>query len=160
MCLPVLSASLAWACASGGDSNDFAKDAAQGGMAEVLLGRLAAERASSPDVRAFGQQMVADHSKANAELMQIAARKNIQLPTEVKSDQKSEQDKLSKLSGADFDKEYVDYMTKDHEDDVAEFQKQSQSGGDAEIKAFAGKTLPVIQHHLEMVKGIKSKLGA
>jgi putative membrane protein len=161
LCLPVLSAALAWACAGGGgNSNDFAKDAAQGGMAEVLLGRLAAERASSPDVRAFGQQMVTDHTKANAELMQIAARKNVQLPTEVKSDQKSEQDKLSKLSGADFDKEYVNYMTKDHEEDAEEFQKQSQSGGDAEIKAFAAKALPVIQHHLQMIKDIKSKLGA
>jgi putative membrane protein len=102
--------------------------------------------------------MVTDHSKANAELMQLAGRKNIQLPTDVKSDQKSEQDKLSKLSGADFDKEYVDYMTKDHEEDVSEFQKQSQSGGDAEIKAFAAKTLPTIQHHLQMIKEIKSKM--
>jgi putative membrane protein len=158
LCLPVLSAVLAWSCAGGGNSNDFAKDAAQGGMAEVLLGRLAAEHASSPAVREFGQQMVADHSKANAELMQLAGRKNIQLPTDVKSDQKSEQDKLSKLSGADFDKEYVDYMAKDHEEDVSEFQKQSQSGGDAEIKAFAAKTLPVIQHHLQMIKEIKSKM--
>jgi putative membrane protein len=158
LCLPVLSAMLAWSCAGGGNSNDFAKDAAQGGMAEVLLGRLAAERGASPAVREFGQQMVTDHSKANAELMQIAGRKNIQLPTEVKSDQKSEQDKLSKLTGADFDKEYVDYMTKDHEEDASEFQKQSQSGGDAEIKAFAAKTLPVIQHHLQMIKEIKSKM--
>jgi putative membrane protein len=157
--LPLLTALLAWSCAGGGsDSNEFAKKAAQGGMAEVALGRLAAERAASPEVKQFGQQMVTDHSKAGAELTQIAARKNMQLPAEMNSDQKSEQDKLSKLSGADFDKEYVGYMTNDHEEDVKEFQEQSEKGADADLKAFAAKTLPVIQHHLQMIKDIKSKM--
>ena len=156
--LPVAAALLAWSCAKGGDSNDFAQDAAQGGATEVALGRLASERGASPEVKQFGLQMVADHSTAGDELKAIAARKGLQLPTDMKSDQKSEQDKLSKLSGADFDKEYVDFMVKDHEEDVAEFQKQAQNGADADIKAFAAKTLPVIQHHLDMIKGIKSKM--
>jgi putative membrane protein len=156
--LPLAAALLAFACARGGDSNEFAKKAAQGGVTEVTLGRLAAERGTSPQVKQFGQQMVADHSKAGDELKAIAARKGMQLPTDMDSDQKSEQDKLSKLSGADFDKEYVNFMTKDHEDDVKEFQEQSEKGGDADIKAFAAKTLPVIQHHLDMIKGIKSKM--
>jgi putative membrane protein len=157
--LPVLAALLAWSCAGGGsDSNEFAKKAAEGGMAEVALGRLAAERAASPDVKQFGQQMVTDHSKAGDELKALAARKNMQLPAEMNSDQKSEQDKLSKLSGADFDKEYVSFMKKDHEEDVDEFKEQSEKGTDADVKAFAAKTLPVIQRHLQMITDIKSKM--
>lgn len=144
-------------CASGGDSNKFMTAAAQGGMAEVQLGRLAAERGSSDAVKQFGQHMVMDHTKANQELMQVAQRKNVSLPQEVNSDQKSEADKLSKLSGADFDKEYVDYMVKDHEKDAKEFQEQANNGTDADVKAFAAKTLPVIQSHLKMIKEIKDK---
>jgi putative membrane protein len=156
--LPLLAALMAWACAGGGNSTDFAKTAAQGGMTEVALGRLAMEHAASPDVKQFGQQMVADHSKAGAELTQLAARKGMQLPTEMSDKQKSLMDKLSKLSGADFDKEYVGAMVDDHEEDAKEFQEQSEKGSDGDVKAFAAKTLPVIQHHLQMIKDIKSKM--
>jgi putative membrane protein len=153
-----LMAALALAgCASGGDSNKFMTTAAQGGMAEVQLGRLAAERGSSEAVKQFGQHMVMDHSKANQELTTLAQRKNVSLPQEVNSDQKSEADKLAKLSGADFDKEYIDYMVKDHEEDAKEFQEQSKEGKDADVKAFAAKTLPVIQGHLKMAQEIKGK---
>jgi putative membrane protein len=144
-------------CSSAKDSNKFMTTAAQGGMAEVQLGRLAAERGSVEAVKQFGQHMVMDHTKANQELMQLAQRKNFTLPQEVNSDQKSEADKLSKLSGADFDKEYVDYMLKDHEEDAKEFQEQANEGTDTDVKAFAAKTLPVIQSHLKMVQGIKGK---
>jgi putative membrane protein len=144
-------------CASGGDSNKFMTTAAQGGMAEVQLGRLAAERGSSETVKGFGQHMVMDHSKANAELTALAQRKNVSLPQEVNSDQKSEADKLAKLSGADFDKEYMDYMVQDHEEDVKEFGEQANAGNDADVKAFAAKTLTVIQGHLKMAQEIKGK---
>lgn len=149
---------LTFGCASDSDSEHFAKEAAQGGMAEVQIGRLASERASNPAVKQFGQQMVEDHTKAGSELTQVAARKNIQLPGDLKSEDKSEQDKLSKLSGADFDKEYVDFMVKDHEHDVEDFQEQANKGNDADVKAFASKTLPVLQHHLQMIRDIKSKM--
>lgn len=154
----VLFVGLASGCSRGDDSSHFAAEAAQGGLTEVQLGRLAAERATNPAVKQFGEQMVADHSKANAELQQIAARKHLQLPTTLKSQQQSEYDKLAKLSGADFDKEYVAYMTDDHEEDAEAFQAQAQQGNDADIKAFAAKTLPVIQHHLQMIKDIKAKM--
>jgi putative membrane protein len=154
----VLFVGLASGCSRGGDSSHFAMEAAQGGLTEVQLGRLAAERASAPVVRQFGQQMVADHSKANADLQQIAARKSLQLPTAPKSEQQAEFDKLSQLSGADFDREYVAYMTEDHEEDAEVFEAQAQHGNDADIKAFAAKTLPVIQHHLQMIKDIKAKM--
>ena len=157
--LLLLAALAAGGCARGGDdSGSFAKNAAQGGTAEVQLGRLAATRASSPAVRQFGQQMVEDHSKAGNELTQLAARKNIQLPTELKAEHKALMDKLSQLSGADFDKAYVDGMVDDHAHDAEEFQAQSNGGSDPDVKAFAAKTLPVIRHHLQMIKDIKAKM--
>src|SRR3954462_4321565 len=148
------------ACSSAKDSSKFANNAAQGGMAEVELGRLATQRAGDPSVREFGARMVADHSRANSELKSIAGQKGIQLPTEITSDQKSEVDKLSKMSGAEFDKEYMSMMLKDHQTDVKAFDTQSKEGNDAEIKAFAGKTLPTLQQHLQMAQQAAQKVGA
>jgi putative membrane protein len=161
--LPVVAALLMLACAGdasdGGKKSDgFAKAAAQGGMAEVQMGKLATERGGSAVVKLFGQRMVDDHTKANMELNQLAARKNIQLPQELSADQKSMMDKLSKLAGEDFDKQYVDMMVDDHEHDVAEFQTQSEKGDDPDVRAFAAKTLPTLRDHLQMIKDIKSKL--
>ena len=147
------------ACSSAKDSTKFATNAAQGGMAEVELGRLATQRAGDPSVREFGARMVADHSRANSELKSIAARKGIQLPGDMTSDQKSEMDKLAKMSGADFDKEYMSAMLKDHQDDVKDFETQSQGGDDGDIKDFASKTLPTLQHHLQMAQQTAEKLA-
>jgi putative membrane protein len=148
------------ACSSAKDSTKFATNAAQGGMAEVELGRLATQRAGDALVREFGARMVADHSRANAELKSIAAKKGIQLPADINSDQKSEMDKLAKMSGPEFDKEYMSAMLKDHETDVKDFDTQSKEGNDAEIKAFAGKTLPTLQQHLSMAQQAAQKVGA
>jgi len=138
----------------------FAMKAAQGGMAEVKLGKLAADKASNPDVKAFGQQMVDDHSKANDDLKETAAKENMTLPTDVNAKQQAMYNRLEKLSGAAFDRAYVNDMVKDHEEDVKEFQKEANSGKDAQIKEFASRTLPVIQGHLDKIKGIQSKMGA
>lgn len=148
------------ACSSAKDSAKFATAAAQGGTTEVELGRLALQHAADSSVREFGQRMVTDHTAANAELKSTAARKNIQLPTEVSSDQKSMIEKLSKLSGAEFDKEYMSDMVKDHEEDVKDFQTQANEGTDADIKAFAAKTLPTLQGHLQMARDVAKKVGA
>ena len=156
----VLALALFLACSSAKDSSKFAAAAAQGGMTEVELGRLALQRATDSSVKEFGQRMVTDHTAANAELKLIAARKNIQVPTEVSSDQKSMIDKLSKLSGAEFDKEYMSDMVKDHEEDVKDFQTQGNEGTDSDIKAFAAKTLPTLQGHLQMARDAAKKVGA
>jgi putative membrane protein len=148
------------ACSRGKDSATFASKAAQGGLAEVEMGRLAAQRAGDPEVKAFGERMVADHSKANAELKSVASKKGLQLPTDMNSEQKSEMDKLAKLSGAEFDKEYMSAMVDDHEEDVKEFETQAKDGNDADIKTFAGKTLPTLQQHLQMAKTAAQKVGA
>ncbi|HEX8162784.1 MAG TPA: DUF4142 domain-containing protein [Pyrinomonadaceae bacterium] len=161
--LPFAAALLVAACAGdaseGGKKSDgFAKEAAQGGMAEVQMGKLAAERGGSAAVKLFGQRMVDDHTKANMELNRLAAGKNIALPQDLSSEQKSMMDKLSKLAGADFDKEYVGMMVEDHEHDVEAFQTQSEKGDDPEVRAFATKTLPTLRDHLQMIKDIKSKM--
>ncbi|HEX8178573.1 MAG TPA: DUF4142 domain-containing protein [Pyrinomonadaceae bacterium] len=157
VCVALL-ALLAVGCERAEDTSHFMMEAAQGGLAEVQMGQLAVSRGTNPAVKQFGQQMVDDHSKANSELMQLAARKSMQLPTSVSDEQKEMMGKLAKLSGADFDKAYVDAMVEDHEHDVKDFQAQAGQGNDADVKAFAVKTLPTLQHHLEMIKAIKAKL--
>lgn len=142
------------------DSLKFAAKAAQGGRAEVEMGRMAAQRGSDPAVKAFGQRMVDDHSKANDELKSVAAKNNITLPGEMSAMQKTEMDKLSKLSGAAFDKAYLSLMVKDHEKDVKEFQMQATGGTNADIKNFASTTLPTLQSHLQMARDTAAKVGA
>lgn len=141
-----------------GGSFNYMKSAAEGGMTEVALGKLAASKANSPEVKAFGQKMVADHTKINDDLKAVAAKRKVTLPTEMNAKQKEMMDKLSKLSGADFDKEYVGDMVDDHEEDVDAFQTQADSGNDPDVKAFAARNLPTIKSHLEIIKNIKSKM--
>ncbi len=138
----------------------FAMAAAEGGFAEVELGKLATAHASNDDVKKFGQRMVDDHGKANDELASILKQKGMNPPTALEGKQKATYDRLSKLNGAAFDKAYMSAMVKDHTEDVKEFENESKSGKDPELKAFAGKTLPTLQDHLKMAKDTESKLGA
>jgi putative membrane protein len=138
----------------------FITEAAEGGLAEVEMGRLASERGSSDAVKQFGQRMVTDHGKANDELKQLAQEKGVTVPTELNSKDKKQLDRLSKLSGADFDKAYARDMVRDHNKDVKEFQKQAQKGRDADLKSWAGKTLPVLQEHEQQAKQMSASVGA
>lgn len=131
---------------------DFAVAAANGGMLEVELGTLAKTKASTPQVKEFANMMVMDHSKANKELTALAGVKIITLPAILSNDKQKDHDDMAKLSGAEFDKSYIDYMVKDHKEDIEEFKKEAQDGKDPELKAFAAKTLPILQHHLEMAE--------
>ncbi|RIV23484.1 DUF4142 domain-containing protein [Fibrisoma montanum] len=133
------------------DVNDFAVKAANGGLLEVELGRLAQEKAQNADVKAFGAMMVEEHQKANQELKALAAQKNITLPTTLGEDAQKHVDELSRLSGAEFDKKYIDLMVEDHEEDVKLFKEAADDADDADMKAFAAKTLPTLQKHLERV---------
>jgi putative membrane protein len=137
---------------------EFLTEAAQGGMAEVELGKLAASKATNAEVKKFAEQMVTDHSKANDELKALAAKKNLSLPTDVSAKHKSLMEKLNGLSGAAFDKAYVEAMVDDHGEDTEAFKDESEDGKDADVKAWAGKTLPTLQKHLDMIKGIQSKM--
>ena len=136
----------------------FMANAAQGGMAEVNLGQMAATKAASNDVKDFGNRMVNDHSKANEELKQLSAGKGVTLPTDVDAASKKTADELSKKTGKAFDKAYMSAMVKDHEKDVAEFQKESTAAQDPDLKNWVTKTLPTLQDHLKMAKQINAKL--
>lgn len=125
---------------------------------EVELGKLASTNASSPAVKAFGQQMVSDHTKANDELKTLAASKNITLPATPGNKHQDHINDLKEKKGADFDKAYIDLMVDDHKEDVDAFQKEANDGKDAEIKAFAAGKVPTLQHHLDMAKSTKDKL--
>ncbi|HKP92845.1 MAG TPA: DUF4142 domain-containing protein [Chthoniobacterales bacterium] len=128
----------------------FINDAAMGGMTEVEMGKMAQQKGKSDDVKKIGSRMVADHTKANNELMAIAKKKGVDL-SKVKA-------KSHSIGDANFDKDYVGMMVKDHEKNLAAFQAEAKNGTDADVKAFASKTSGVIQKHLAMVKEAQGKL--
>jgi putative membrane protein len=130
----------------------FVMEAAMGGMAEVELGQLAKDKAQSEPVKTFADRMVTDHGKANDELKTLAQQKNITLPTDSGAKHKATKDRLSKLSGAAFDKAYMQEMLTDHRKDVSEFQKESRTGKDPDVKAWAAKALPTLEEHLQMAQ--------
>ncbi len=136
----------------------FAVDAANGGMAEVVLGKLAQDRAINDKVKAFGTMMVTDHSKANAEMKQLAALKKITLPDSISADEQKLKIELASKSGADFDKAYVDAMVKDHEDDIKAFEEARKQVKYPEMMAFIDKTLPVLHKHLDAIRKIHDQM--
>src|SRR4051812_48534754 len=136
--------------AAANPDSKFIMEAAQGGMAEVQMGELANKQATSPQVKQFGQHMVDDHSKANDELKQLASGKGITLPADVGRKHQALMTRLSGLKGAQFDRTYMSEMVRDHREDVAAFERESRTGKDPEVKAWAAKTLPTLQEHLRM----------
>ncbi len=137
------------------DDKKFVKEAALGGMTEVELGKLASQKGASDGVKQFGQKMVDDHTKANDQLKEVASKDKLEIPDSLDRKDQSRIDKMSKLSGPQFDKAYINDQLKDHEHDVSEFQKEAQNGTDPNVKQFAASTLPTLQEHLNMVKELK-----
>jgi len=136
----------------------FIKAAARGGMAEVKLGQLAADRASTDAVKQFGQRMVQDHGKVNDELTQLAQQKGLTLPKAIGAQHQKVVTQLSQLSGAAFDRAYMQHMVKDHEKDLAEFKEEANSGSDPDLKKFADDTAKMVQEHLDLAKEVQGKL--
>jgi putative membrane protein len=137
----------------------FYKKAAEGGLAEVELGKLAQEKSANQSVKDFGAMMVTDHSAANDKLKAIAERKSIKLPTSPSVGQMASKTKLEVLSGNTFDKSYIKGMVKDHQEDIKEFQKEAISGQDADAKAYAAATLPTLKKHLKLIQSIAAAQG-
>jgi len=132
------------------DSN-FVMQAAQSGMLEVQLGRIAVQRGSSAAVKHYGQEMVAEHTQVNQELMRLAMQKGVELPKQMSSQNKAMTDRLSGLSGTSFDAAYKQAMIDSHNQAIALFKAQSQQGQDPQLKAWASQKLPNLQAHLQMV---------
>jgi putative membrane protein len=137
----------------------FYKHAAEGGIAEVEVGALAQQKSDNPSVKDFGAMMVKDHSAANEKLKSLAASKNISLPASPSVGQMASKAKLEVLSGKTFDKSYIKGMIKDHEEDIAMFEKEAKSGQDPEAKAYAAATLPTLRAHLKKIRAIASTAG-
>lgn len=135
----------------------FIRKAAEGGLAEVELGKLATQKASSEEVKKFGQRMVDDHSKADDQLKQLAQQKGVDLPTQPGAKDQATKNRLEKLSGEQFDQAYMKDMVKDHTKDVTEFKKESTSAKDPDVKNFASQILPTLQDHLKEAKSIAPK---
>ena len=127
----------------------FAVDAANIGMMEVALGKVADQNAMSKDVKKFGAMMVRDHTSADDDLKKIADAKHITLPTELSADDQKKVDAMKAKTGKSFDKNYIDMMVKGHKNAADEFQNEIKQGSDADIRSFATKTLDVIHAHLD-----------
>jgi putative membrane protein len=140
------------------DDSKFATEAASGGMMEVEMGKMAAKEGMSADVKAFGEKMVADHTKPNDELKALAATKNITLPAGLSDDDQKMINKLSTMKGKDFDKKYVSMMADDHDKDVDHFEKAAKDCKDPDLKAWADKTLPTLKSHKDMIHKIKDNM--
>jgi putative membrane protein len=138
----------------------FMKEAASGGLMEVELGKVAVQKGSHQRVKEFGKRMQADHSKANDQLKKIAAKKDVELPTEPSGEHKSTMDKLTKLSGAEFDREYMEAMVDDHKEDIEKFQTQADKGKDPDVKKFASDNLPILKKHLELAQSTQKQVKA
>ena len=154
------------AAQNSGDSNrtsaadpKIAGEAAMGGMMEVELGKIAVQKSSNDKVKQFGQRMADDHSKAADELKGIAAKDNITLPTELDARHRAMIDRYANLSGSAFDRAYMGDMVRDHYADIADFQREANSGTNADLKSWATTTLPTLREHLRIARETDTSLG-
>lgn len=139
------------------DDKRFVKDATMAALTEAEVGKLATEKASSDSIKQFGQSTVDGQTKLETELKQVAGNAKVDVPDAVDSKHQSQIDKLSKLSGPDFDRAFLKDLKKDHEQDLREFQLEAQNGSDPRVKEFASKNLPTLQQHLETAKSLSKE---
>jgi putative membrane protein len=140
------------------DNSEFAVEAANGGLTEIRASKIAQQKAQNQSVKDFAAMIIEDHTKANEELTSLAANKNITLPNAPGEDKLEQIADLNSETGADFDSEYMDMMVNDHQNDIDLFEDASENSEDAEIRAFADKTLPVLRKHLEEAESIQESL--
>jgi putative membrane protein len=152
------------ALAQGQPPNDaaFADTAAAGNYAEIATGQLAVQKAADADVKAFGQRMVTDHGKANQDLQAAVAAidaANLDLPQGPTDEQQAMAAKLGQLSGAEFDRAYIEHMVADHEKTVGLFRSEAMGGKEQHLRDFAKATLPVLEEHLRMARSLAGQVG-
>ena len=137
---------------------EWVSQAGMAGLAEVQMGNLALQKAQNADVKAFAQRMVTDHTKSNEELVQLTTAKGLTLPAQLDGEHKAGLDHLTALSGAEFDKAYMEHMVADHGKAVSLFTTGSTSAQDPDIKNFAAKTLPTLQEHARLAGEVSAKV--
>ncbi len=140
---------------AGGMDATFIPKAASGGITEVELGKMAADKGASQEVKDFGSQMVKDHSMANDELKEVAGKMNVTVPDKVDAKHRMMIDKMSAMSGAAFDKAYASGMVKAHKEDIALFEQADKTVKNDDLKSFIEKTIPVMKEHLAMIEKLE-----
>lgn len=135
----------------------FLSEAARGGAAEVEMGKLAQKNGRSPAVKRFGRMMVGHHGQANGELMALAQRKEISVPTGIGAEGQRTYDDLAKLRGAAFDRAYAKAMVEDHREDLRVYQDEAANGTDPDVKAYAARQVPLLQDHLRMAQRLPQR---
>ena len=136
----------------------YMTESAHGLVSELKLGAMAEQRAGDEGVKNFGKQMVADHGKDLQGLQQLARQKQVKLPDTLNDDQSKEAAKLEKLSGKDFDREYVKYEVKDHKEDIKEQKELIKKTRDPELKQFASKELETVTGHKKTVDALQASI--
>ena len=142
------------------DQTNFLTDAIRSNVAEAKLGQLAAERAQSLQVRQYGEMLRKDHTQSLQKASSLASQVDTPAASELSDRQKSQFESLQKLSGQEFDTTFLSQMVRDHQENIAKFSTQAQSGSDPEVMAFAKETLPTLQAHLQHAQSIQSDLAA
>jgi putative membrane protein len=138
------------------DDADFLKKAAKGGITEVELGRMTLKKSSNADVKNFASMIVRDHSKANHELDALAASKGLKLPDSKSLGEDVSATHLKMLSGKSYDDDYLNLMVSDHKEDIADFEKESNSAQDPDVRKWAAKTLPTLREHLQKAEQLQT----
>jgi putative membrane protein len=139
----------------------FIRDAIEGNLSEIQMGQLAQQKGQADEVKSFGQKLVTDHTASNTKANEVAKELGVTAPTSPTTKQKATYDRLSKLSGAGFDRAFARDMVADHKADIAKFQKAEKMSGPA--GTFAKDTLPTLQEHLKIAQGLptaKSTTGS
>lgn len=137
----------------------FFKHIAQVHLAEINLGRLAGRRAEKQDVKDYGRLMHDDHMKALDDLRPIAEKKGWRIPDDPNPEQKATYERLDRLQGAAFDREFMQVMVKDHEKVISMVEGFARDGRDGELKAYANKVLPHLKHHLEKARDLEKRVA-
>jgi putative membrane protein len=136
----------------------FVLSAADGNLFEINSGQVASSKGTAANIKSYGQMMVTDHTAASQELMTLAGRKNVEIPTTLSDAKQDKLDSLATLTGVRFDSVYVNMMVVSHKETVTLFERESTGGSDAELKTWATSKLPALRHHLEMAEALKDSL--
>jgi putative membrane protein len=140
------------------DEQKFLTDAIRGNLAEVKVGELAQQRGQAKEVREYGEMLSKDHAKSLQQSKQLAMKLGVAAPMEPTAQQQQKYEALSKLSGTEFDTTFLSQMVRDHQEEIAKFSSQAQSGGKSEVAMFAQETLPTLRMHLEHAQSIQKEL--
>jgi len=142
------------------DDKKFVKNATEGGMAEVQLGQLAQQKSNNPNVKAYAQKIVDDHTALNNQLQPVAQRFGVAAPAKLDKKDQAEYDKLSALSGDAFDKAYVQAMVADHKKDLQAFKDEASNTYDQQLKTAAKQGTMVISQHYQMAQKLATQVGS